>query len=183
MTEATAEPRGADADGWLVAANRWVFTRPAERGEQGAARRLVRAVAVETMIVLAIFAVAATWRFTPPLRALAIATVQPVSIHIHADTAMAEIAVTPGRAGPVEVSGIILAPDFTTMIPKEVTFVLFNPQAGIEPMRRKAALQADGTWLASDVVVPLAGQWQLRIDILVSDFELLRLQDAITLRP
>lgn len=24
MTEATAEPRGADAEGWLVAANRWV---------------------------------------------------------------------------------------------------------------------------------------------------------------
>ena len=40
-----------------------------------------------------------------------------------------------------------------------------------------------GMGLASDVVVPLAGQWQLRIDILVSDFELLRLQDAITLRP
>lgn len=165
----------------LVAANRWVFTKPAERGEQGAARRLARAAIIETMIALAIFAFAATWRFTPPPRALAIAATQPVSIHIHADKAMAEIAVTPGRAGPVEVSAIILAPDFTAITPKEVIFVLSNPQAGIEPMRRKAILQADGVWRAADVVVPIAGQWRLRVDILVSDFELVRLKDTIEL--
>lgn len=163
----------------LVAFNRWMLTGPAERGEQGAARRLVRAVVVETMIVLAVFAVAAAWRFTPPPRALAFAAAQPVSIHIHSDKAMAEIAFTPGRVGPVELSAIILAPDFTPVTPKEVTFVLSNPQAGIEPMRRKAALQADGAWQASGVVVPVAGQWRVRVDILISDFELLRLQDTV----
>lgn len=165
----------------LVAANRWVFTKPAERDEQSAAGRLARAVIVETMIALSIFAVAATWRFTPPPRALAIAAVQPVSIHIHADKAMAEIAVTPGRAGPVEVSAIILAPDFTAIMPKEVAFALSNPQAGIEPMRRKAILQADGVWRAADVIVPIAGRWRVRVDILISDFELVRLEDTIEL--
>jgi copper transport protein len=165
----------------LVAANRWVFTKPAERGELGAARRLARAIMIETMIALAIFAVAATWRFTPPPRALAIAAAQPVSIHIHADKAMAEIAVTPGRAGPVEVSAIILAPDFTSIMPKEVAFALSNPQAGVEPMRRKAILQADGVWRAADVIVPIAGRWRVRVDILISDFELVRLEDTIEL--
>ncbi len=164
---------------FLVAGNRWVFAKPAERGEPGAARRLAYAVVIETMIVLAIFAVAATWRFTPPPRALAIAAAQPVSIHIHADKAMAEIAVTPGRAGPVEVSAIVLAPDFTAIAPKEVTLVLSNPQAGIEPMRRKATLQADGVWRAADVIVPIAGRWRVRVDILISDFEIVRLQDTI----
>jgi len=164
---------------FLVAGNRWVFTKPAERGEPGAARRLAYAVVIETMIVLAIFAVAATWRFTPPPRALAIAAAQPVSIHIHADKAMAEIAVTPGRAGPVEVSAIVLAPDLTAIAPKEVTLVLSNPQAGIEPMRRKATLQADGVWRAADVIVPIAGRWRVRVDILISDFEIVRLQDTI----
>ena len=127
--------------------------------------------------------VAATWRFTPPPRALVLAAAQPVSIDIHADKAMADIAVTPGRAGPVEISAIILAPDFTAITPKEVTFVLSNPQAGIEPMRRKATLQADGVWRASDVVMPIAGQWHLRVDILVSDFELVRLQDTVEIVP
>ncbi|WP_245409288.1 CopD family protein [Shinella sp. WSJ-2] len=165
----------------LVAANRWVFTKPAERGEQGAARRLARAAIIETMIALVIFVVAATWRFTPPPRALAIAAAQPVSIHVHADKAMAEIAVTPGRAGPVGLSAIILAPEFTAITPKEVAFALSNPQAGIEPMRRKAMLHADGVWRAADVNLPIAGQWRVRVDILISDFELVRLEDTIEL--
>lgn len=167
----------------LVATNRWFFTKPAERGEHGAARRLARAVIMETIIALAIFAIAATWRFTPPPRALAIAVAQPVSIHLHADKAMAKIAVTPGRAGPVEMSAIILAPVFTAITAKEVTFVLSNPQAGIEPMRRKAILQTDGVWRAADVVVPIAGQWRMRVDMLISDFEIVRLQDTVEIKP
>lgn len=167
----------------LVAVNRWIFTGPAARAERGAARRLARAVVVETMIVLAVFAVAAVWRFTPPPRALAVAAAQPVSIHIHSDKAMVEVTVTPGRIGPVEVSAVVLAPDFTPLTPKEVTFVLSNPQAGIEPMRRKAALQGDGTWRASGAVIPLAGQWHLRVDVLISDFELVRLQETVEIAP
>ncbi|UDF32394.1 UNVERIFIED_ORG: copper resistance protein CopC (plasmid) [Roseateles sp. XES5] len=163
----------------LVATNRWVLTNPVERGEHAAAARLARAVVAEILIVLAIFAVAAMWRFTPPPRALLLVAAQPASIHIHSDKAMAEVTVTPGRAGPVDVSAIILAPDFSAIIPKEVTFVLSNPRAGIEAMRRKATLQTSGVWLASDVVVPIAGEWRLRVDILISDFELVRLQDTI----
>ncbi|GLR52901.1 copper resistance protein C [Shinella yambaruensis] len=167
----------------LVALNRWVFTRPAARGDRGATRRLVRSIIVETMIVLAVLAVAAAWRFTPPPRALALAAAQPASIHIHSDKAMAEIALTPGRAGPVRLSAVILSPDFTPLSPKEVTFVLSNPEAGIEPMRRRAALQGDGTWQATDVILPLAGRWRVRIDILVSDFELVRLQETVEIAP
>ncbi len=167
----------------VVALNRWILTGPAAEGDCKAVRRLRKSIAVEILIVVAVLAAASAWRFTPPPRALAITAAQPASVHIHADKAMAQVAVTPGHAGPVAISAVVLSPDFSPLAAKDVTFVLSNAQAGIEPMRRKAALQADGTWLASDVVVPLAGQWQLRIDILVSDFELLRLQDAITLRP
>lgn len=49
------------------------------------------------ILVLAIFALAALWRFTPPPRTLAIA--EPAQIHIHAPKAMADITVTPGRVG------------------------------------------------------------------------------------
>lgn len=167
----------------LVALNRWVFTRSAVGGDRGAARRLGRAIIVETMIVLAIFAVAAAWRFTPPPRALVLVAAQPVSTHIHSDKAMAEITLTPGRSGPVQVSAVILSPDFTPLTPKDVTFVFSNPEAGIEPMRRRAVLQADGTWRAVDVVIPLAGQWRVRLDVLISDFELVRLQETVEIAP
>ncbi|MGQ3215487.1 FixH family protein [Shinella sp.] len=110
------------------------------------------------------------------------AAAQPVSVHIHSDKAMAEVIVTPGRAGPAAVSALILSPDFMPLTPKEVVFVFSNPPAGVEPMRREAELQPDGTWNAADVVLPLAGQWQMRIDVLISDFELVRLQETIEIR-
>ena len=167
----------------LVAVNRWMLTGPAASGEARAVRRLCRAVAVESLIVLAIFAVAAAWRFTPPPRALAIAAAEPASVHIHSDKAMAEVTVTPGHAGPVDVSAVILTADFAPLAAKEVSFVFSNPEAGIEPMRRKAELQTDGSWRAADVVLPLAGPWQVRVDVLISDFELVRLQDTVDIRP
>ncbi|WP_286157303.1 CopD family protein [Sinorhizobium sp. RAC02] len=167
----------------LAAVNRWGHTGPAMVGDRQAARRLGRVIVAEMLIVLAIFAVAAAWRFTPPPRALAMAAAQPVSVHIHSDKAMAEVIVTPGRAGPVAVSALVLSPDFTPLTPKEVVFVFSNRQAGVEPMRRKAELRPDGTWNATDVVLPLAGKWQMRIDVLISDFELVRLQEDLEIRP
>jgi copper transport protein len=113
---------------------------------------------------------------------LAVAAAEPASIHIHSDKAMAEVTVTPGGAGPVDISAVILSAEFEPLTAKEVTFVLSNPQAGVEPMRRKAELQADGSWRAAGVVIPLAGRWQLRVDVLISDFELVRLQGEIDIR-
>ena len=45
-----------------------------------------------------------------------------------------------------------------------------------------AELQADGSWRAAGVVIPLAGRWQVRVDVLISDFELVRLQGEIGIR-
>ncbi|MCJ8056123.1 copper resistance CopC/CopD family protein [Shinella curvata] len=166
----------------VVSFNRWALTKPAQAGDGKARHRLARVVVVETILVLAILAVASTWRFTPPPRALAVIAAQPVSVHIHAEKAMAEVTITPGRAGPVEVSAFVMAPDFSAMVPKEVVFVFSNPQAGVEPMRRKAALR-DGAWRSEGVVLPLPGQWQLRVDVLISDFDLVRLQDVVEIQP
>lgn len=166
----------------VVAFNRWALTEPAQAGNGRARHRLARVVVLETMLVLAILAVASTWRFTPPPRALAVVAEQPVSVHIHSDKAMAEVTITPGRAGPVEVSAFVMAPDFSAMVPKEVVFVFSNPQVGVEPMRRKAAL-SDGVWRSEGVILPLPGQWQLRIDVLISDFEMVKLQEVIEIAP
>jgi copper transport protein len=166
----------------VVSVNRWALTKPAQAGDGKARHRLARVVVVETILVLAILAVASTWRFTPPPRALAVVATPPVSVHIHADKAMAEVTITPGRAGPVDVSAIVMAPDFSAMVPKEVVFVFSNSEAGVEPMRRKAAL-SDGAWRTEGVIRPLPGQWQLRIDVLISDFEMVRLQEVIEIAP
>ncbi|RUV13586.1 copper resistance protein CopC, partial [Mesorhizobium sp. M1A.F.Ca.IN.022.04.1.1] len=139
-------------------------------------------IGIETLIVLAIFGVAAGWRFTPPPRALAIAAAQPASIHIHTLQGMADLSITPGHAGQVAASMVIMTGDFGPMDAKQVTLVLSKPDSGIEPIKRPATKRGDGTWRVDDLVIPLPGRWNARLDILVSDFEMVKIEAPIDIR-
>ncbi|WP_292516409.1 copper resistance CopC/CopD family protein [Mesorhizobium sp.] len=167
----------------LAATNRWKLTGPAGAGETEVQRRLARSIGIEMLIVLAIFGVAAGWRFTPPPRALAIAAVQPASVHIHTPKAMADLSITPGHVGPVAASIIIMTGDFGPLDAEQVTLVLSKPDSGIEPIKRAATKRGDGTWRVDDLVVPVPGRWTARLDILVSDFEIVKIQAPIDIRP
>ncbi|MEO5758443.1 MAG: copper resistance CopC/CopD family protein [Mesorhizobium sp.] len=167
----------------LAAINRWKLTAMAEMGATEVRRRLSRSIGVEILIVLAIFGVAAGWRFTPPPRALAIAAAQPASVHIHALKAMADLSITPGHAGPVAASMIIMSGDFGALDAKEVTLVLSKPDSGIEPLKRAATKPGDGSWRVDNLVIPIPGRWTVRIDILVSDFEMVKIEAPIDIRP
>ncbi|RVD60545.1 copper resistance protein CopC [Mesorhizobium sp. M2D.F.Ca.ET.185.01.1.1] len=166
----------------LAAINRWTLTAPAEAGDTEVQRRLVRSIGIEMLIALAIFGVAAGWRFTPPPRALAIAAAQPVSIHIHTLKAMADLSITPGHAGEVEASMVIMTGDFGPLDAKAVTLVLSKPDSGIEPIKRPATKPGDGTWRVDNLVIPIPGRWNARLDILVSDFEMVNIEAPIDIR-
>jgi len=167
----------------LAAINRWKLTASAEAGATEVQRRLARSIGVEMLIVLAIFGVAAGWRFTPPPRALAIAAAQPASIHIHTLKAMADLSITPGHAGTVSASMIIMTGDFGPLDAKEVTLVLSKPDSGIEPLKRAASKPGDGSWRVDNLVIPVPGRWTVRIDILVSDFEMVKIEAPVDIRP
>jgi copper transport protein len=167
----------------LAAANRWRLTKPVVAGDGPATKRLVRSIAAETAIVLLIFAVAACWRFTPPPRALAAAAAQPATVHIHADKAMAFVQIMPGRAGDVTVSIGVLTGEFQPFDAKEVTLVLSKPDSGIEPFRRQAVRRDEATWRIDHMTIPLPGTWRVRVDVLISDFDKVSLEDQISIRP
>jgi len=167
----------------LAARNRFRLTQRAERGDPTAIGWLRRSILIETALILAIFGVAALWRFTPPPRALAEAAARPAAIHIHSAKAMADLTITPGRTGPVTASMIIMTGDYGALAAKEVTLSLANPVAGIEPIRRSATRPGDGTWQVTGLSIPVAGRWSVRIDILLSEFELARLEGEIDIRP
>ncbi|MHA6644855.1 copper resistance CopC/CopD family protein [Mesorhizobium sp. A623] len=167
----------------FAAFNRWRLTAPTEAGDEAARKKLVRSIGVETVIVLAIFGVVAGWRFTPPPRALAIAAAQPASIHIHTLKAMADISITPGHTGPVAASIFIMTGDFGPLNAKEMTLVLSKPDSGIEPLKRPAKKAGDGTWRVDDLVIPLPGKWTVGLDILVSDFDAVKIEGPIDIRP
>jgi copper transport protein len=164
--------------GW----NRFWLTPRVVAGDQYASRLMARSIVSELVLVLAILAVVAGWRFTPPPRSLAAAASTPVYVHIHTDRAMADVEIVPGRAGPVQATIRPMTGDFGPLRAKEVTIILSNPSAGIEPIERPAQLFDETAWRVTDLVVPVPGRWTVRVDILISDFEKIILEDAVSIR-
>jgi copper transport protein len=166
----------------LAAINRFSLTPAYRQRKPAAAREFARSVRMEIVLVCAILAVAALWRFTPPPRSLAGLATAPVNVHMHTDKAIVELSITQGRAGPVSASLQVVSGDFAPLEPKEVTLALSNPAAGVEPIRRSAALVQPGTWIVKDLVLMPPGKWSVRVDLLISDFEVRMVQGAVELR-
>jgi copper transport protein len=168
----------------LVAAiNRWRLTKPALAGDARAESRFVRSLAAEIVLVTAILGCVALWRFTPPPRALAsVPPAAPISVHLHGEKAMATLTVSPGRAGAVAVSAFVTGGDFEPLDAKAVTLSFSMPAAGIEPIRREARKIMEGQWRVDGLSLPLAGNWDVSVDVLISDFESVTLKSEITLR-
>jgi copper transport protein len=56
------------------------------------------------------------------------------------------------------------------------------PSAGIEPIRRQARKISEGQWRVDGLRLPVAGDWDVSVEILISDFESVTLKSKITLR-
>lgn len=164
----------------LAVWNRFRLTRPALAGDIAARKRLRRSILVEIGLVLAIFALAAGWRFTPPPRALAVAQAAqearsvPAYGHAMDDKVMADIVITPGRAGPVTIDITVLDIAGNPIEPAGVTLTLSAPALGIEPFQAGAEF-TDGVWRVTGQVIPLPGRWELVLDIRLDRFTLARI--------
>lgn len=167
----------------LAAFNRWRLTPAIARGDAAARHALVRTVVVEVLVAALVLGTVATWRFTPPPRALARAAAEPAWLHLHSPRVMADVTVTPGLAGPVTATVALQAADYGPFSAKGIALILSRPDAGIEPLRRDLVASGEGTWRSDELVLPLPGRWTLRVDILVSDFELVKLEGVIDIRP
>ena len=169
----------------LAALNRYRVT-PALKVEPGNSRELKGTVFYEYVAVLLILAVVAGWRFTAPPRALAAAAQAaveaPLAIHIHTETAMFQVLISPGKVGSDDFVLQLMAGDASPLPAKEATLTLSLPERGIEPIERAATLGPDGYWHLRGVPLPLPGRWHMRIDALVTDFEKVTLEDDFEVR-
>lgn len=168
----------------LAVWNRLYLTAPALAGDERQRRHLRQSIGLETAIILIVLALVAGWRFTPPPRALALAptTVADAPVYAHAMDAqtMAMISISPGKAGPVIIDIEITAEDGTPRAAQSVAMTLSSPALGIEPIKRPA-VQTEAGWRIPDLTIPLAGTWQLEIDVRASRFELFRLQTELVI--
>jgi len=163
----------------LALYNRCVTTAPLLRGDAAAARRIVGGIVAELALVVLVFGLAATWRFTPPPRALA-GTAVPVELHLHGTRAMAEVVVIP-RAGAATLAIEPLDGDGVPFRPLAVEAQLAPADGRIEPIRVAARPDEDGRWRAEVPGMSGGGRWTIRVDLLVSDFEKAILEGALAL--
>jgi copper transport protein len=163
----------------LAAVNRYALVPRYQRGDAAAAGPLGRTMWVELCVAAAVFALAASWRFTPPPRALAAA--DPIEVHLHGMRAMAQVLLTPVRGRDPRIDIQVLDEAFTPLTVKEVSMTLANRTAGIEPIQRAATRGPNDLWRVDNLRVPVAGQWTVRVDLLIDDFEKVVLADDVTL--
>jgi copper transport protein len=160
----------------LAALNRFWLT-PALAKDYRFGRELRGSIVLECMLVIAILAVVAGWRFTPPPRALATAAEAPLAVHIHTDAAMFQVLISPGKVGADDFVLQLMQGDASPLLSKETTLTLSLPERGIEPFERSATLGPDGYWHVRGVTLPFPGRWHMQIDALVTDFQKVTLED------
>ena len=64
---------------------------------------------------------------------------------------------------------------------KEVTLFFSSAASGIEPLRLSATYVEGAAWSVENVALPAIGRWQVRVEILVNDFEKVSIEDEIAL--
>jgi copper transport protein len=82
-----------------------------------------------------------------------------------------EVSLSPAQIGPVDVSIILRNSVGAIVGAKEMDVSLSRPDVGVEPIQREAQLASEGSWAVQDLVIPLAGLWNLRLQVLISDFD------------
>jgi len=169
----------------LAALNRLRLTPALDTPGSTGSMWLVRSIGAEVILSVAILGVVGLWRLTPPPRALAAAAeaAASASVHLHSGRTMARVTLSPGWAGATRARIVIASGRAEPISPKEVTLVLAKPEAGIEPITRPARQDGSEGWLVDGLVLPKAGVWQAKVDILVDDFEKTSLDGNISIRP
>lgn len=163
--------------------NRLLLTTPTLAGDAAARTHLRRSIALELVIVVVILGLVAGWRFTPPPRALATAQAaevpaDPIMEHLIDGSTMAMVTIDPGIAGTVCLDAMISDIEHNPKQAQAVSVIISNPVLGIEPIKQEAT-EADGIWTVEDLSIPIAGIWQLEVEVRVSRFELVRLRGEL----
>ncbi len=84
--------------------------------------------------------------------------------HLHTDKAMANVTVTPARAGPVEIAIELETLDEKPLAATAVAVTLTNARSKTKPLALAAERSGEARWRAN-VTLPTAGRWTLGLGI------------------
>lgn len=138
-----------------------------------------RSVVLEAGLGLAVLALAMGFRLAPPPSSAPTPFADPVSIHIHTDRAMVDLAATAPYPGLTGFRMILSDGDFVPLDPKEIILSLTDTGAGIGPLTASAAQTGPGEWTVAPMTLPTPGPWDVRVTLLITDFEQIRLTGTL----
>lgn len=166
----------------IAADNRWRLTQPALKGDAPARRTLSRRLGFEIALGVLVLCTVAVWRFTPPPRVEQALVAEPIPLHATGSMVMGDIAVAPGRQGPVRVSALLMTIDYGPVDPQGVTFRFSRPEGDAAPIEAQAMPPGDGSWSAS-AALPVSGLWRLQIIVHSRDGTRDRIDTEFRLKP
>lgn len=167
----------------LLGAYNRLLTPAVKQEAPAAIRRMKAIIVVEIVLVALILSVTALWRFTPPPRALILRPPMSASVHMHGEIAMATVSIEeePSKSFHVEVA--VATSEFDVLDPKELSLKLSSKSASIASFEVNLARKAAGLWTAEGILLPNVGEWDIRLEILVTDFDLATLEGKLAVEP
>jgi hypothetical protein len=101
--------------------------------------------------------------------------------HLHTDKAMANVTVSPGRAGPVEIAIQLETTDEAPLTAKAVSVTLVESQTGrtLEPV--EASRDGEDSWHVK-VAQLTPGRWMLGLGISISEADHVSIESPILIK-
>jgi hypothetical protein len=112
-------------------------------------------------------------------------TVQPDEsffTHLHTEKAMANVTISPGRAGPVVITIQLETTDELPLQAKSVSVTLTNATASAEPQVAQAERTDDDDQWQARMSAPSPGRWMLGFGISISDTNRVNIESPILIR-
>ena len=101
--------------------------------------------------------------------------------HLHAEKAMANVTVSPGRAGPVEIAIQLENADELPLSADAVSVTLANSEQGVAPVTMDAERISNDQWRVK-MSAPVPGRWSLGLGITISATDSVNVVSPILIR-
>lgn len=160
----------------LAGLNHWRLTPALALGHPSAPSSLRRSIMAEAALATLILAATAVLSMASPHRAGAqehhhAAPEDGVTVATEAAGLSVTFQARPARAGPNRIDLWLARPDGGAFAAKEVWLEMSRPGAGIAGLRRPMREAAPGRFVLEGPELALPGNWTLRAEILLGDFE------------
>jgi hypothetical protein len=101
--------------------------------------------------------------------------------HLHTEKAMANVTVSPGKVGPIDITIQLETAEELPLTAKAVSVTLSNAQSGIGPQTIQATHIGDDQWHVRTSMLA-AGRWMLGLGISISDTDRVDVESPILIR-